>query len=93
MEITEKIFVTALTHNSVSILRQQFVDVDGETLKVGSDWRCAYMNSPLDRERLQSEVPDPYYSSILAVWGDQPTVEDPVTPVLEDVLDDSSEQA
>lgn len=76
MDVQEKISVTYLTTDSVSMLKQQYVDIDGELTQIDEDWRRSYTNSPLGREDLQAEISEPYLSSVLAIWGDAPTVED-----------------
>lgn len=77
MELTEKITIDRLTQDSVSILKQQF-DKNGQ--QVGSNIRCAYMNSASSREKLQEELPKDKWDDLITVWGDKPTVEDPVIP-------------
>lgn len=72
-----------LPSDSVSILKQQFIEIDGELEQVNADWRCAYVNSSSGREALQANLADPYYTSIMKVWRDTPTVED---PIIDDVL-------
>lgn len=71
-KIEGKITVDMLTNDSVSILTERFYK--GE--KLGDNIRKAYINSPYGREELQKEVAEPYYSAIIAVWGDKATLED-----------------
>ena len=87
MVTTEKITLDRLTQDSVSILTQQFDD-DGN--QVGTNVRCAYMNSPSSREKLQKELSKDKWNELIAVWGDKPTVEDIEIPEpdLEDVKTD-----
>lgn len=73
----ETITIDALNKNSVSIKRQKTITSDGETYEIGDPHRCAYVNSASGREQIAAEVPDPYLSAVLAVWGDTPTIEDP----------------
>lgn len=84
MVTTEKITLDRLTQDSVSILTQQFDD-DGN--QVGTNVRCAYMNSPSSRESLHTQLPEDKWNELIAVWGDKPTVEDIEIPEpdLEDV--------
>lgn len=56
--------IDMLTKNSVSIKKQTETGI----------WRKAYVNSEQSRQELQTEVPEPYLSEILEVWGDAPTV-------------------
>lgn len=82
----EKFFLDMLTRDSVSVRKQKFVVVDDVEYPVGEPWRRAYANSERGRQAVQEEVPEPYLSAIMAVWGPEPTVQDPVdeSPVEED---------
>jgi len=73
----EKISLDMLTQDSVSVKRQQHVEVDGTEYPIGEPWRRAYVNSSSGRQQVMDEVPEPYRSAIFAVWGDTPTVADP----------------
>lgn len=72
---TEIITLDALCADSVSILRQIF-DEDGN--QVGDNIRRAYMNTTQSRAELQQELPDDKYQELLAVWGDEPTVDESI---------------
>jgi len=72
--ITEKIFLDMLTQDSVSVRKQNYVTVDGVEYPVGQPWRRAYVNSAAGRQQVQTEVPEPYLTAIMAVWGEAPTV-------------------
>lgn len=74
MEIKEKITLDMLTPDSVSILKQQYITIDGADIKVGDNIRNAYMNTQTDRNILKEVLPEDYYNAVLAVWGDAPTV-------------------
>ena len=43
-----------LTKDSVSVLRQQFLNFNGEEMQVGGNIRNAYMNSKSGREQLKT---------------------------------------
>nr|DAP92254.1 MAG TPA: hypothetical protein [Caudoviricetes sp.] len=73
----ETITIDALTKNSVSIKRQKTITAEGSTYEIGEPHRRAYANSAAGREQIAAELPEPYLSAVLAVWGDAPTVEDP----------------
>lgn len=77
-EVIEKITLDMLTPDSVSIKKQQYVEVNGTEYSIGEPWRRAYVNSATGRQQVQDEVPEPYRAAIFAVWGDEPTVADPV---------------
>jgi hypothetical protein len=84
--VIERLTLDMLTPTSVSVKKQQYVEVDGTEYPIGEPWRRVYVNSASGRQQVQDEVPEPYKSAIFAVWGDTPTVADPVeeSPVEED---------
>ena len=67
-----------LTADSVSLKKQKYTTVNGKEYPIGEPWRRAYVNSIQGRQQLQAEVPEPYLSAIMAVWGDNPTVTEQV---------------
>lgn len=69
MEFKEKITLDMLTKDSVSVLRQKFVVIDGTEMQVGVNVRNAYMNCENDREILKAELSEEYYNAVMAVWG------------------------
>ena len=75
--MTTTITLDALTQNSVSVKRQKTITAEGSTYEIGEPHRCAYVNSAAGREQIAEELPEPYLSAVMAVWGDTPTVEDP----------------
>ncbi len=77
MESYEKKTITNLTTDSVSILTQQFTEVDGEETQVGSNHRCAYENSESGRALLAEMEPAEVVTAVMAVWGETPTIELP----------------
>lgn len=74
----QSITLDMLSQDSVSVRRQKYAVVDGQEYPVGQPWRRAYVNSAKGRERIQRELPDPYLSAVMAVWGETPTVTDDV---------------
>lgn len=74
--VIERFTLDMLTQQSVSIKRQQHVDVNGVEYPIGEPWRRAYVNSPSGRQQVMDEVTEPYRSAIFAVWGDEPTIPD-----------------
>lgn len=76
IETIEKITLDNLNENSVSVLTQQFAEINGETVQVGENHRIAFVNSEYGRIELKDKLQEPYLSSVLAVWGDEPTVVD-----------------
>nr|UVY40129.1 MAG: hypothetical protein [Bacteriophage sp.] len=77
MELKEKITLDMLTKDSVSVLRQQFLTFNGEEMQVGGNIRNAYMNDESGREQIRKVLSDEYYNAVMAVWGTEPTVEEP----------------
>lgn len=77
MELKEKITLDMLTNTSVSILKKQYFDIDGERFYT-NNIRNAYENSPSGRALIKESLPDDYYKAVIAVWGDNPTVDDPI---------------
>ncbi len=78
MEVVEKITLDMLTPDSVSVLKQQFVNINGSLVQAGSNIRNAYINSTTGREDVKNVLTEPYLSSVMAVWGSNPTVSDPI---------------
>lgn len=68
MELKEKITLDMLTNESVSVLRQQFLNFNGEEMQVGGNIRNAYSNNEDDRASLKSILSDEYYNAVMAVW-------------------------
>ena len=83
MEIKEKKTVDMLTSESVSVLTQKFINVDGVQTQVGQNHRCAYVNSESGRNELQENEPEEIVNSVMAIWGDTPTVSEPPMEVEE----------
>ena len=77
MDIKTKITLDMLTNDSVSVLKQQYITVDGADVKVGDNVRNAYMNTQTEREQLKEILPEEYYNAVMAVWGDTPTIAEP----------------
>lgn len=69
-----KIYINKLRVDSVCILTQQTITVDGMEYTVGLPDARSYINSEDGRAKLTAEVPSPYKDAVFAVWGDTPTV-------------------
>lgn len=78
--MNEKIFLDMLTQDSVSLRKQKFTTVDGRDYSIGKPWRRAYINSEQGRKQVQAEIPEPYKSVIMLMWGDAPTVTENTEP-------------
>ena len=68
MELKEKITLDMLTKDSVSVLRQKFVVIDGTEMQVGGNVRNAFSNCEDDRIILKEQLSEEYYNAIMAVW-------------------------
>lgn len=68
MELKEKITLDMLTKDSVSVLRQQFINYNGVDMQVGENIRNAYSNNEDGRASLKSILSDEYYNAVMAVW-------------------------
>ncbi|WP_295249230.1 hypothetical protein [Ruminococcus sp.] len=77
MDLKEKITLDMLTKDSVSVLRQQFLNYNGTEMQVGENVRNAYSNNEDDRALLKNILSEEYYNAVMAVWGDSPTVDEP----------------
>ena len=69
MEIKTRISLDVLNEYSVTVKTQQYIDIEGEELNVGELHARAYPNSERGRAELAEDVPEPYLSAVLAVWG------------------------
>ena len=68
MELKEKITLDMLTKDSVSVLRQQFLNFNGEEMQVGGNIRNAYMNDESGREQIRKVLSDEYFNAVMTVW-------------------------
>ena len=69
MELKEKITLDMLTKDSVSVLRQKFINLGGEDVQVGENVRNAYTNCESDRKILRKQLSEEYFNAVIAVWG------------------------
>ena len=76
--MVEKKTVDMLTTNSVSILTQKYIEVEGTYEQVGQNHRKAYVNSETGRSDLQGSEPEDVVNAVLSIWGDSPTVDEEV---------------
>lgn len=71
-----------LCRDSVSVKTESYTVIDGVEYILGKPSRTAYLNSEYGRERLTEEVGEPYYSAVMAIWGQTPTVTESAPPLL-----------
>lgn len=77
MNTIKKITIQDLNTNTVVVLTRTFVTVDDQVLQLGPVTSVCYNNCPYDRDRMKDSLPEQYANAILAVWGDEPILEDP----------------
>lgn len=71
MELKEKITLDMLTKDSVSVLRQNFINLGGEDVQVGENVRNAFTNCEDDRKILKEQLSEDYYNAVMAVWEEK----------------------
>jgi len=77
METVKQTTIRDLTERFVNIRTTWFeISEDQKEVKPCNHAVC-YANSPSGRTRLQDEQPQNIVDSVMAIWGDTPTVEDP----------------
>lgn len=70
----EKIILDMLTQDSVSVIRQNYIDYSGQLYPIGQPHRKAYVNDANGRIEVQNEIPIVQQNAIFAVWGETPTL-------------------
>lgn len=70
----EKISVDELNDKGVSIMKRKVTTIEGREYFIGDPFRRAYENSEAGRARIAKELPEPYLSAVMSVWGSAPTV-------------------
>lgn len=70
----EKYTLDMLTQDSVSAKKQTFIEYMGQEYPIGEPWRRAYVNSMQGRQQIVNELPQTQVNAIMAVWGDESTV-------------------
>lgn len=67
--VEERISLDMLTKDSVSVVKcKVYVDA-GEETQIGMQHRRAYDNSEMGIEDIKKDVPEPYLSTVLGLWG------------------------
>lgn len=69
-----EISIDNLNIYGVSVKTQGYVEIEGVKHYIDKPHRKAYSNSVYGRQELQNELAEPYYSAVMSVWGDEPTV-------------------
>lgn len=65
--------IDMLDEESVSIRTLTYIQL-GDMQHLLTTHRVAYVNSEHGRATIATELPDPYLSAVLMIWGDSPTV-------------------
>lgn len=71
-----KYTITDLTEKSVSIKTQPITIIDSVEYELGLPSRKAYINTLEDRIDLLKEVPEEVYNAVIAMWGNEPMIND-----------------
>lgn len=66
-----------LSQDNVSVLKKPYVEFMGQRF-YGTNIRNTYANSPSGRTLIKESLSDEYYNAVMAVWGEIPTVDDPM---------------
>ncbi len=69
-----RITLDMLTETGASVKTQKYVEDGGVEYAVGEPHRRAYVNSERGRAEIAAELPEPYLSAVMSVWGENPTV-------------------
>lgn len=72
--MNELISLDELNQDSVSVATRKYIEEGEVKYFVGEIHRKAYVNSVDGREDIKNELPEPYLSAVMAIWGDTPTV-------------------
>lgn len=76
MEIKNVITIDNLTADSVSVKTQRVLLENSVEYAVGNPVRTSYINNTQSREELINNVPEPYCSAIIDVWGENTVSEE-----------------
>lgn len=72
--------IESLTKDYVCVKTQRYlIEEDGTESPIGELHSIAYVNTETQRDVLKTDQPDEIVNAVLAIWGDVPTVSDPVT--------------
>lgn len=75
MKEEKKYIIENLTKDSVTIHTIYYILFNGQELQARDLHTCTYINNEQQRSLLISDIPDPYLSSILIMWGQMPTLD------------------
>lgn len=69
-ELYNRFTIDRLTKQSVSIIKETFIDLNGVETKVGDIWRCAFEDTPEQRDNMKNLLGENSieYSIITQLW-------------------------
>ena len=73
----ELIFLDELNEFSLSVVTKKYIINEGVRYFVGDPVRAAYVNSTSGRADISRDLPEPYLSAVMSIWGDTPLVPEP----------------
>lgn len=82
MEPIKEYKLKSLNENSVTVVIENFVEIDGNKYPVGKKSVVCYNNNVNDRKVIETILPENYYNAVIVVWGNTPTVKDVPQPVI-----------
>lgn len=70
VETYDKFTIDRLTKDSVSIIKQTFIDLNGIETQVGENWRRSFVNIDTDRAEMSDllGIDSIEYSVIIQLW-------------------------
>lgn len=78
MNIKETKIIEMLTCNTCNILTEKSIIVNGEKHTIDEPVRQAYCNNPTGRTLIQKENPEDIVNTVFTLWGNTPTLDDPL---------------
>ncbi len=72
--VTEHRQIYSLSRDNAKFLVIKRVTIGGVTYSLGDPKMVSYENSLEGRQSLSEEISEPFYSLVITVWGDAPTV-------------------
>ena len=70
----EEITLQDLDRDKVNVMRRKYIELEGTSYPIGDIFRRSYANSANGRKQVQEDIVEPYFSAVMAVWGEEHTV-------------------
>lgn len=77
-KISKEYILEQLTADSVNVVTVSYVRVNSKLCEIGRE-RVSYSNSTVGRELISKAIPNEYVLAVFAVWGDNPTMDNPIS--------------